>query len=84
MWEDTGRYLSQLSPPMVLILIPEQGQNPKQLKEILEDVFPAPAMLENSLRLAAVCWGLACPTKGWLALPSTLKGSRRALGLMTR
>ena len=53
-WEDIGRYLSRVSPPIVLNFTPEQVQNPKNLIECLRVVCPDPDNA-GERQLAALC-----------------------------
>lgn len=53
-----GRYLSRLSPLMVLEFTPEQQWSPKKAIECFIKVCPDPGNARD-LQLAALCWGLA-------------------------
>lgn len=50
MWEDVGRYLSGLSPPMALEFSPEQMRDPKKMIECSRKVCPD------------LLWGWLCPS----------------------
>jgi len=57
-WDDVSRYLSRVSPPIVLNFTPEQVLNPKKLVECLRVVCPDPDNA-GERQLAALCWVLA-------------------------
>lgn len=52
--EDMGRYLSRLSPLMVLEFTPEQMQNPQKKTECFKKVWPGPGNARE-LQFAALC-----------------------------
>ncbi|MCQ4187479.1 hypothetical protein FK515_28195, partial [Klebsiella pneumoniae] len=56
MWEKTGRYLENFSPPMVWNFTPEQLQNPDEVIEYLKEKCHS---YSKEAKLTALCWALA-------------------------
>lgn len=68
-WEDVGRYLSGLSPPMALEFSPEQTRDPKK-------------MIERYLeRYALICPGAGCARQMLSGLFGSVKRRQMPLGL---
>ncbi|XP_071890629.1 uncharacterized protein [Anas platyrhynchos] len=64
-WEDMGRFLEQLAPPVLWKFTPEQLQNPKKLAECLKKGCCCPGFSRQT-QIAATCWGLAYAYRGAL------------------
>ena len=56
MWENTGRYLENFSPPMVWNFTPEQLQDPDEVIEYLKGKCCG---YSKEAQLIALCWALA-------------------------